>query len=67
MPARRVTATVSFTPELREWIDRKVDTDPSYSSMSEVVREGLRLLMDRDREQAAAPHGLSARPNESRA
>lgn len=62
MPARRVTATVSFTPELRAWIDRKVDSDPSYSSMSEVVREGLRLLMDREREQrsAAIPPGGGA-------
>lgn len=39
---------VSLTPELEAYISAKVDTG-LYGSQSEVVREGLRLLMERDR------------------
>ncbi len=39
---------VSLTPELATFVTRKVDTG-LYGSQSEVVREGLRLLMERDR------------------
>lgn len=38
---------ISVTPELEELIDRKVKTG-MYNSASEVVREGLRLLKERD-------------------
>jgi antitoxin ParD1/3/4 len=38
---------VSLTPELEQVIDLKVKSG-KYSSASEVVREGLRLLQQRD-------------------
>lgn len=42
---------VSLTPELEQYVNDKVATG-LYTSASEVVREGLRLLFER--EQAAA-------------
>jgi antitoxin ParD1/3/4 len=41
---------VSLTPELEQFIQKKVDTGLYYSA-SEVVREGLRLLQERDQLQ----------------
>lgn len=38
---------VSITPELEAWINQKVKTG-MYHSVSEVVREGLRLLKEQD-------------------
>jgi antitoxin ParD1/3/4 len=38
---------ISLTPELEEFITRKVQTG-MYQTASEVVREGLRLLHERD-------------------
>jgi antitoxin ParD1/3/4 len=38
---------VSLTPELEAFVQQKLETG-SYGSQSEVVREGLRLLMERD-------------------
>lgn len=43
---------ISLTPELESYITTKVGSG-LYSSQSEVVREGLRLLMHRDRMMAA--------------
>ena len=42
---------VSLTPELEQLIHKKVETG-LYLSASEVVREALRLLEERDRIQA---------------
>jgi antitoxin ParD1/3/4 len=39
---------VSLTPELEQIVDQKVKSG-LYNSASEVVREGLRLLQERDR------------------
>ncbi len=39
---------VSLTPQLESFVTTKVGTG-LYGSQSEVVREGLRLLMERDR------------------
>lgn len=39
---------VSLTPELEQYVANKLKSG-SYASQSEVVREGLRLLMERDR------------------
>lgn len=39
---------VSLTPELEKLVDRKVSSG-MYQTASEVVREGLRLLAERDR------------------
>ena len=38
---------VSLTPELEKFVSDKVDSG-RYTSASEVVREGLRLLRERD-------------------
>lgn len=39
---------VSLTPELRALVEAKLDSG-LYHSASEVIREGLRLLAERDR------------------
>jgi antitoxin ParD1/3/4 len=44
---------VSLTPELEKLVSDKVDTG-MYQTASEVVREGLRLLKDRDDRQLRA-------------
>ena len=38
---------VSLTPELKEFVDGKVESG-LYNNAREVVREGLRLLQERD-------------------
>jgi antitoxin ParD1/3/4 len=43
---------VSLTPELEELIRRKVESG-MYGSASEVVREALRLLEERDQDRLA--------------
>ena len=43
---------ISLTPDLQQWVQDKVKSG-KYSSVSEVVREGLRLLDERDAEAAA--------------
>jgi antitoxin ParD1/3/4 len=49
---RRTTLTVSLTPEWEEFIDERVRSG-RYLSASEVVREGLRQLAERESEHAA--------------
>lgn len=43
---------VSLTPKLEDLLKRKVETG-MYSSVSEVVREALRLMEDRDNANAS--------------
>jgi antitoxin ParD1/3/4 len=43
---------VSLTPELEQFVSTKVDSG-RYTSASEVVREALRLLEERDSARAA--------------
>ncbi len=43
---------VSLTPELEEFVSAKVESG-RYHSASEVVREALRLLEERDQDRAA--------------
>lgn len=43
---------VSLTPELGKWINEKVASG-LYQSSSEVIREGLRLLMAREEQRQA--------------
>lgn len=50
--SRRTTLTVSLTPEWEEFIDEHVRSG-RYLSASEVVREGLRQLAERERLRAA--------------
>jgi putative addiction module CopG family antidote len=49
MPAK-IVRTVSLTPELTVLIDAKVATG-LYGNASEVVRAGLRLLVEQDQRQ----------------
>jgi len=47
--AKRTTANISLTPELQAFIDRRVASG-RYQTASEVIREALRLLEDRERQ-----------------
>ncbi len=47
VPCTEIAVNVSLTPELEELIHERVRSG-RYSSASEVVREALRLLADRD-------------------
>jgi antitoxin ParD1/3/4 len=44
---RTLGMNVSLTPELEKLVNEKVESG-KYTSASEVVREGLRLLQDQD-------------------
>lgn len=49
---------VSLTPELEQFVSTKVDSG-RYTSASEVVREALRLLEERDSARAAQLLGFN--------
>lgn len=51
--ASRVSINVSLTPELERFVEAKVSTG-RYQSVSEVVRESLRLLEERELAKDAA-------------
>ena len=51
---------VSLTPELKEFVEGKVD-DGTYGSASEVVRDALRLLIEREQERELKITYLKAR------
>lgn len=51
--ATRETKNISFTPQQSRFIDERVESG-SYQSASEVVRDAMRLLEQREREQQAA-------------
>ena len=55
---------VSLTPELEQFIGRKVESG-MYQTASEVVREGLRLLKKRDEDRPAGGSKNSARRSPS--
>lgn len=50
--ARQTTLNVSLTPRLREYVRRKVKSG-RYESASEVIRDSLRALEERDRAAGA--------------
>lgn len=54
-----VSMNVSLTPELETLVDQKVKSG-MYNSASEVVREGLRLLQQRDEMREAKLNALRA-------
>lgn len=55
--ASRSAMNVSLTPELERFVNGLVESG-DYQTASEVVREGLRLLMDEQQRRAAAIEGL---------
>lgn len=55
MPARNASLTAHFS----EFLDRSVESG-QFSNASEVVREGLRLLEQRQREEALRIEALRA-------
>jgi antitoxin ParD1/3/4 len=50
---------VSLTPELEQLVTDKVNTG-MYQTASEVIREGLRLLKERDERMGWLRHGIHA-------
>jgi antitoxin ParD1/3/4 len=56
---------VSLTPRLVEFVHRKVEAG-LYGSSSEVIREALRLLEERDRQREAALAALRGEEGSSR-
>lgn len=50
---------VSLTPELEEFVQKKVESG-RYTSASEVVREALRLLEKRDQRETEREEALKA-------
>ncbi|MGV3722229.1 MAG: type II toxin-antitoxin system ParD family antitoxin [Actinomycetota bacterium] len=55
--ASRITLNVSLTPELDQFIQARVGSG-RYQTASEVVREGLRLLEEREERRHAALNEL---------
>jgi len=58
MPLRS-TLNISLTPELEQFIESRVASG-RYQTASEVVRAGLRLLEDRERERDAVVDEIRA-------
>jgi antitoxin ParD1/3/4 len=58
--AVRTSLNVSLTPELDRFVHERVATG-RYQTASEVVREGLRLLENQEREREAALASLKAK------
>jgi len=48
----RANVTISLTPELKHFVEAKVSAG-GYQSTSEVIREGLRLLRNKDEDEQA--------------
>jgi antitoxin ParD1/3/4 len=53
MSAKQVTRNIALTPHFDRLLQKKLASG-RYQSVSEVVREGLRLLEQRDHERARA-------------
>jgi putative addiction module CopG family antidote len=49
---------VSLTPILEEFVKKKVESG-LYNNASEVVRDGLRLLIERDKSSAPVKNEIS--------
>jgi antitoxin ParD1/3/4 len=59
MPVR-TSLNVSLTPELDEFVQQRVASG-RYQTASEVIREGLRLLEEQERQRDAAFAALKAK------
>jgi antitoxin ParD1/3/4 len=55
----RVSLNVSLTPELEQFVESRVASE-RYQTASEVIREGLRLLEEREQTREAAVEELRA-------
>jgi antitoxin ParD1/3/4 len=55
MPTKQITRNIALTPHLDRFVQTKIESG-RYQSASEVIREGLRLLEEReaDRQQSLA-------------
>jgi antitoxin ParD1/3/4 len=51
--ANRMTLNISLTPELEEFVSKRVASG-RYQSASEVIRQGLRLLQEEERSREAS-------------
>jgi antitoxin ParD1/3/4 len=51
MASKQITRNIALTPHLEKLVQAKVASG-RYQSASEVVREGLRLLEERDQDRA---------------
>ena len=58
--AIRISLNVSLTPELERFVQERVKSG-RYQTASEVVREGLRLLEQQEREREAAVGALKGK------
>jgi antitoxin ParD1/3/4 len=58
--AVRTSLNVSLTPELEQFVQDRVKSG-RYQTASEVVREGLRLLEQQEREREAAVEALKGK------
>jgi antitoxin ParD1/3/4 len=58
--AVRTSLNVSLTPELDQFVQERVATG-RYQTASEVIRDGLRLLENQEREREANLAGLKAK------
>jgi antitoxin ParD1/3/4 len=56
----RTSLNVSLTPELDEFVQKRVATG-RYQTASEVIREGLRLLEQQEREREMSLLALKAK------
>ncbi|OCK09672.1 type II toxin-antitoxin system ParD family antitoxin [Thalassobaculum sp. OXR-137] len=54
---------VSLTPQLEEFVRRKVESG-LYNNASEVIREGLRLLIEKDALQGRAEIAEARKEND---
>lgn len=61
--AHRTTVNVSLTPEFQKFVEAQVATG-RYQSASEVFREGLRLLQEREERRKAALKEVRAKVRE---
>ena len=53
MATKQMTRNIALSPQLDKFIQNKIESG-RYQSASEVVREGLRLLEEREQDRKAA-------------
>lgn len=61
MPATH-SRQIALTRPLQEWVDAQVDRD-EYTSVSDLVRTAIRLLMEREEVRIDRPPTASLKPS----